>query len=131
MSGNTSKHSATRWYEGKIGGRIMSLTARTRHVTLASLGLVSAVASAVGFVAKVPAADDDFRPQRAVPQQSPIKDFPVKPVRDARGDVNPTELVLCVTVDKQSRAYPINMLTGPEREILNDAVGGKEIAATW
>jgi len=39
--------------------------------------------------------------------------------------------VLAVTVGEQSRAYPINMLTGPEREILNDTLGGRAIAATW
>ena len=40
-------------------------------------------------------------------------------------------LVLGVTVGEESRAYPINMLTGPSREILNDALGGRAIAATW
>ena len=42
-----------------------------------------------------------------------------------------SELVLGVTVGKESRAYPINMLTGPSREILNDTLGGQAIAATW
>jgi hypothetical protein len=45
--------------------------------------------------------------------------------------INPTELVLGVTVNGQSRAYPINMLTGPQREIINDQLGGHAIAATW
>ena len=31
----------------------------------------------------------------------------------------------------QARAYPINMLTGPSREIINDVLGGVPIAATW
>ena len=42
-----------------------------------------------------------------------------------------SELVLGVVVDGVSRAYPINMLTGPSREILNDSLGGRSIAATW
>jgi hypothetical protein len=40
-------------------------------------------------------------------------------------------LVLGVTIGKASRAYPINMLTNPTREIINDKLGGKNIAATW
>ena len=41
------------------------------------------------------------------------------------------ELVLGVVVNGQPRAYPINMLTGPTREIINDQLGGQAIAATW
>jgi hypothetical protein len=36
-----------------------------------------------------------------------------------------------VMINGESRAYPINMLTGPSREILNDRLGGTAIAATW
>jgi len=45
--------------------------------------------------------------------------------------VNDNELVLGVMVGGQARAYPINMLTGPRREIINDTLGGRRIAATW
>jgi hypothetical protein len=45
--------------------------------------------------------------------------------------VRPNELVLGVVVEGKARAYPINMLTGPRREIINDELGGKAIAATW
>ncbi len=41
------------------------------------------------------------------------------------------ELVLGVVVNGQARAYPINMLTGPMREIINDRLGERDIAATW
>ena len=30
-----------------------------------------------------------------------------------------------------ARAYPINMLTGPHREIINDKIGETAFAATW
>ena len=73
----------------------------------------------------------EFRPIQVVPAFPAITQFPVKNVREAGGSLNPTELVLGVTVGKESRAYPINMLTGPQREILNDSLGGKAIAATW
>ena len=42
-----------------------------------------------------------------------------------------SELVIGVTVNEQSRAYPVNQLTGPKREIINDTVGETPIAATW
>jgi len=41
------------------------------------------------------------------------------------------ELVIGVVVDGKARAYPINMLTGPSREIINDVLGSRSIAATW
>ena len=41
------------------------------------------------------------------------------------------ELVLGVVLHGKARAYPINQLTGPSREIVNDRLGGVAIAATW
>jgi hypothetical protein len=75
--------------------------------------------------------DPDFRPQRVLDLLPPITKFPIKSVGEGGKVLDPSELVLGVTVGKESRAYPINMLTGPEREILNDTLGGKAIAATW
>jgi hypothetical protein len=72
-----------------------------------------------------------FEPVKVVPPFKPITEVPVKSVKDAQGDLNPAELVLGVTIGKEARAYPINMLTGPSREILNDTLGGTAIAATW
>ncbi len=45
--------------------------------------------------------------------------------------VRPDELVLGVAHGDEFRAYPLNMLTGPNREIINDTLGGEEIAVTW
>jgi hypothetical protein len=73
----------------------------------------------------------DFRPVRVVERFAPITEFPVKPVREADDALEPSELVIGVTAGKEARAYPVNMLTGPSREILNDTLGGKAIAATW
>ncbi len=73
----------------------------------------------------------DFRPVRVLGAQRVITEFPTKSMRDAGNVLNPSELVIGVTVGKESRAYPINMLTGPSREILNDTLGGRAIAATW
>ncbi len=76
-------------------------------------------------------AASDFRPTRMLGPQPVLTNVPVKSVPEMNGILNPSELVLGVTVGGQSRAYPINMLTGPKREILNDSLGGQAIAATW
>jgi len=46
-------------------------------------------------------------------------------VEQAKGKVEGDELVLVVDIDGVARAYPINMLTGPAREIINDKLGGR------
>jgi hypothetical protein len=48
-----------------------------------------------------------------------------------QAEVSDDELVIGVEVNGQARAYPINQLTGPNREIINDELGGTAIAATW
>ncbi len=74
---------------------------------------------------------DEFRPQKLLEPLPPITEFPVKKVKEVGNILNPSELVIGVKVGTESRAYPVNMLTGPRREILNDTLGGKRIAATW
>ena len=72
-----------------------------------------------------------FRPVRVIPAQRAIKKAPVVEADRVRGQVTDTELVLGVVIKGKARAYPINMLTGPSREIINDTLGGQAIAATW
>ena len=55
----------------------------------------------------------------------------IPPATEASKDLSDDELVLGVVVEGQARAYPINMLTGPRREIVNDRLGDVPIAATW
>ncbi len=76
-------------------------------------------------------SSQEFNPKRVAPAFPPLTDIPVKPAQEAQRLLNPAELVLGVVVGGEARAYPINMLTGPSREILNDTLGGKTIAATW
>jgi Protein of unknown function (DUF3179) len=73
----------------------------------------------------------NFRPVPVMPPQPALTEFPSKSVREAASDLSPTELVLGVEVGEEARAYPINMLDGPQREILNDTLGGRPIAVTW
>jgi hypothetical protein len=76
-------------------------------------------------------SDPDFTPMRFSVAYPPITEFPVVKVREADDALNPSELVLGVTIQGQSRAYPINRITGPTREVLNDRLGGVPIAMTW
>ncbi|MFT4587292.1 MAG: hypothetical protein ACI9VS_000750 [Candidatus Binatia bacterium] len=92
------------------------------------LGLLLAVGSydAIG-------AERDFAPRVVIPRAfAAITNAPVLSADKASERiVRPNELVLGVVVEGKARAYPINMLTGPRREIINDELGGKAIAATW
>lgn len=105
----------------------------TRKRLVVAGASVCGVLLIAAYALRLPAqqGDADFRPQRVLAAQPPITEFPTKPVREAKDSLNPSELVIGVTVGKEARAYPINMLTGPQREILNDTLGDKAIAATW
>lgn len=72
-----------------------------------------------------------FTPRRVVREFPPIKDPQVIAASKVKTQVRDNELVLGVAIGKAARAYPINMLTGPAREIINDTLGGRAIAATW
>jgi hypothetical protein len=75
---------------------------------------------------------DSFKPKVVIRKRfEPITEFDVLAVADAVGKINDNELVIGVTAGGGSRAYPINMLTGPSREILNDTLGDVPLAATW
>ena len=76
-------------------------------------------------------AADEFRPKRVVKPFPPITKFPILSAKDAAGKIDDAELVLGIEIDGKARAYSINMLTGPSREILNDTLAGVPIAATW
>ena len=106
---------------------------RWRPVLL--LGLAGGVLLALGTAAVVWLAtrpSDDFAPVRYTTRLHPVSGLPTVPVREARGSLNPAELVLGVTVGEESRAYPINLLNDtPSHKILNDGLGGAPIAATW
>lgn len=90
-----------------------------------SLALVCGVGLLTGE-----AQTPEFNPRTVVKRVfEAITEIPL--VSPSESDLADNELVLGVVVDGMSRAYPINMLTGPSREILNDSLGGRAIAATW
>lgn len=76
-------------------------------------------------------ADPEFKPRQVVKPFKAIVDAPHVDAGATKPFVKDNELVLGVSIGQASRAYPINMLTNPTREIINDKLGGKYIAATW
>lgn len=72
-----------------------------------------------------------FNPRKLMDPKRAIVDAPFLTVNEVTEEVNDSELVIGVVVNNQARAYPINQLTGPSREIINDTLGGHDIAATW
>jgi len=71
----------------------------------------------------------NFQPDRRFPEKPPRFGAPVVP--PAASDVEGDELVLGVEIGLASRAYPLNMLSGPDHECLNDELAGEAIAVTW
>lgn len=113
-----------------------------RAFTITALLLV--IFSAVGYIVfylwpqdiggnkrRPPMNYTDFTPRRVVPPFPAHTKLKTRPVAEVKEKFNPDELVLGVTVGDESRAYLINTLTGPQREIFNDTLGGRAIAATW
>ncbi len=82
----------------------------------------------------VPAAEgkdeDRYNPRQVL--KKPIRPITDPVIIEAEAtDTAPNELVIGVEVNGAARAYPINQLNGPQREIINDVLGGTAIAATW
>lgn len=74
----------------------------------------------------------DYDPQTVIAKPfAPIVAPHFVSAEEAKQRLLPNELVLGVEIDGEARAYPINMLTGPSREIFNDTLGENKIAATW
>lgn len=73
----------------------------------------------------------EYDPQQVVPAYPAIIRPTFVTAKQAADKIAPNELVLGVAINGKTRAYPINMLTGPQREIFNDELGGTAIAATW
>ena len=75
-------------------------------------------------------ADLNYQPRVVLQQPLPaITDAPIVVADQAQVALN--DLVIGVAVNGLARAYPVNQLTGPRREIINDRLGDLAIAATW
>jgi hypothetical protein len=76
----------------------------------------------------------EFNPRTVIKRAFPAIVSPETHSREQaeeKGTVRDEELVLGVVMNGEARAYPINTLTGPRREIINDKLGSRSIAATW
>ena len=89
------------------------------------------VASVLVLALVAHAKDREYKPRRVVKPYPAITDPDFLPASRVLAEVTSAELVLGVVLDGQARAYPINMLTGPQREIINDTLAKTAIAATW
>ena len=77
-------------------------------------------------------ADPEFQPKVVIASAfEPITDATIAAASEAPQWLREDDLVLGISIDGEHRAYPINMITGPRREIINDHLGGRDIAATW
>ena len=89
-------------------------------------GVALGVVSTVAFGQSV----DNYNPRTVL--RRPVRAITnptIVPVDQA--GLSDNELIIGVEIDGHARAYPINMLTGPKREIINDELNGVPIAATW
>ncbi len=87
----------------------------------------------LAMVLEVRSRSQDFNPRKVLRNPLPaITNAPVVAGAQATPSlVRDEELVLGVVHKGEARAYPINQLTGPRREIINDRLGGEPVAATW
>jgi len=107
---------------------------RNRSLTTLAVILVALLAAGVWMPSGIKAQstpEREFNPRVLMKHFRPIVDAPNIPASKVEDQVADNELVLGVVVEGEARAYPINMLTGPRREIINDQLGGHAIAATW
>ena len=101
----------------------------THKSAIIPLAVFIGIASA-DFWASAQDTEPEYRPRRLI--RDPIRPITnPKIVAAAESDLQDNELVIGVVVNNEARAYPINQLTGPQREIINDKLGNTAIAATW
>lgn len=114
------------------------------RVVIVAVGTVVGIAGILAFDAWrewkqlgfYPALDGAPSPETFFPlpigsEQPVVTGFKIKRASEVTDAINQDELVIGITIDGESRAFPLNMLTGPSREIVNDELGGQPIAATW
>ena len=78
-----------------------------------------------------PPGTETFAPGRAVPEQPAITNIDIVTAEQAGTRVDDDEMVIGVVIDGTARAYPLNMMTEFKREVFNDELAGRPIAATW
>jgi hypothetical protein len=83
------------------------------------------------LLGEVPPSPENFSPIQVVSRPPLVSGFEILSAQEAEGQIEDDELVLAVEIDGHARAWPLNVMTGPSREVFNDELGGQVIAATW
>jgi hypothetical protein len=78
-----------------------------------------------------PPSPENFHPRKVLPELPAIDQFNIIPAKDIGTQIEEGELVIGVIINGKARDYPLNMMTGPQREVFNDVLGDRPIAATW
>ena len=78
-----------------------------------------------------PRGPGEFKPRVLMKPRRAIVDANYLKAGEVTDQVTDNELVLGMEIKGKARAYPINMLTGPSREIINEVMDGTPYAATW
>jgi len=78
-----------------------------------------------------PAEAEGFEPIYGVEEKAAITGVTTIPASEVGDEIEDDELLIGVVIDGSPRAYVIDTLTGPDREVLNDTLAGQPIAATW
>jgi hypothetical protein len=73
----------------------------------------------------------DFSPLAVVSRRRPVHGWEVLPAEQADHRLRDDEMLLAVEINGEARCWPLNVMTGPQREVFNDQLGGRNIAATW
>ncbi|MFT5050526.1 MAG: hypothetical protein ACI8QZ_001928 [Chlamydiales bacterium] len=75
----------------------------------------------------------DNAPGRQVVDQknTPIVEAPMVDLDALKNAVADTDLVIGLAANGVARAYPLKVLGGPQREIINDRLGEEPFAVNW
>lgn len=76
-----------------------------------------------------PELDFGFDEHEKIPRDAIEPIYSPKFVTPSEVDLNPDEMVMGLTVDGDSRAYPVGIMRF--REMVNDNVGGRPLLVSW
>jgi len=95
------------------------------------VALAAGLGTATGQPPQPRAARPKFAPTRITKAQPAVTSISLLDADQVRDEVTGNELVLGVAYKGVARAYPINMVGTPQREIINDTLAGQPVAVTW
>ena len=72
-----------------------------------------------------------LEPPEGLQRVPSARPFQAVTAQEAGSAIADDEFVLGVEVDGNARAYPLNMLGNPGREVVNDTLGGRPVAVTF